>query len=58
MTEQAIQSQLAAVVAPFARALRSFPRSPDEAIWLATPEYVLTIGDMRRLVAAVARANR
>lgn len=58
VSEPTVQAELASAVAPFAQALASFPRSPDDALWMGTPDYAITVGDLRRLVAAVERANR
>lgn len=57
MSESTTQAQLAAAVEPFVQALRSYPNSHDDEVWMGTPEFRLTVGDLRRLVRAVDRAN-
>lgn len=52
--QQTTDPRLAEAVAPFARAARGLVRAEDDDAWLSTPEYLITVGDLRRLVALAA----
>jgi hypothetical protein len=57
VTEPTTQQRLAEAIEPFRQAAHAFHWALDEEVWIGDPRFRLTFGDLRRLVAAVDRAN-